>query len=379
MIPRDAPENFITTGGCLCRPFRAGDEIGINDCFNRVFKRTRSVDVWRWRFANSWCSRFGEPIIVVAETESDHRIVAQHAAVYVDLHVNGESRPSVQLLDNFSDEDYRGGRRLQMEMYRILRQLGDDNFNGFVGFGYPNPTSYKVGKRLLDYQDVGAMRPFRARLNIYLGLATRVHSRLLALAAPLLRTAGAALTSLRLARIPTGAFRTRRVDAFDERVEAVWESMRRRFPIVAARSQELLRWRHEQRPGVSYGIILAEDAQGALAGYVTTRVEITAEGHRVGYLVDLGFRDEAALPALVRAGTQDLVRQKADYAYCFCTQPELVAPALALAGFTQDPRTAEIQIVYQVNRNRPADNEALKPLVSNIRNWYLTYGDTEII
>ena len=38
-------------GEVTCRPYRAGDEVAINDGFNRVFGLQRSLAEWWWKFA----------------------------------------------------------------------------------------------------------------------------------------------------------------------------------------------------------------------------------------------------------------------------------------------------------------------------------------
>ena len=165
----------------------------------------------------------------------------------------------------------------------------------------------------------------------------------------------------------------RPVVTVDERFDELWHVASQQYPIIGVRTARYLRWRYEEHPYYSYDIYIAERGH-RLLGYIVTRTG-NLLGLRCGIIMDL-LVDPAQIPAL-----DDLIDR---VVRSFAAQGDLAIigtmmtrggpyfAALKRHGFVPIPRS--FWFIMHTNRSdTPTEFLAVST------NWYLTWGDTDVV
>lgn len=137
------------------RIYRSGDEAGILESFNRVFREVcgpeyvdRAPDFWQWEFAQNPAGHR----ITVAET-GEGGIGAHYAGVPQRMRSHFGELVFVHIVDSFVVPELRAGLkrpglfvRTAYPWFDLCREQGDT-----VMYGYPVKTAERVGSRYLEY------------------------------------------------------------------------------------------------------------------------------------------------------------------------------------------------------------------------------------
>jgi hypothetical protein len=251
--------------------------------------------------------------------------------------------------------DYRG-----RDLWRRMMVLPDLDTPIRLGW---SRLPRRVQKRIQWLCDT--VRPLVRVLNLGALAAHFTHlPSLAAMGAAAARAAGAPLR-------PRSDASTIRLDAFDDRVDALWERARPRGQAIVIRDHRYLNWRYCQRPGVTYlrfGLERAAQLDGFLVARVTTR-----NGIRWGYLIDFMTADPSRdLAPLVRAALNEFRRHEVAAVSGYATD-EAVRAALFRLGFFPVVQRKPIHFVRFFHRGRP---ELAK--FTPISSWYLTMGDGDL-
>lgn len=353
----------------IIRQYREGDERVINDLFNGIFNEKRPSEEWYWKFRDD--PQKSQRMITVAEVNG--RIIGQYASLVTLFKYGDRTFPFPQPVDNFVCSDFRGGMKgIQKAMFdgqpEAVARIGAP-----FGLGFPNRDAYVVGKRMLKYKDIGKMPVLFKLLNLYLPLKKRM-PWLPSGVLRAVRSMSAVWFRLLLAasqgpRVP--GVRVRTVEAFDRRVDALWERTGQRHKIVAVRDFRYLNWRYK-KPGSNYRILLAERSN-EVVGYAVFRVKSNAVSME-GHLVDL-FTDgtPGVDRLLVRKALALLTREQVDYALCWMLRDKPSFAALTGLGFSERDSFPPGNIVYFIFDPAAID----ETFVTNTENWFLTMGDSD--
>lgn len=349
------------------REYREGDEVEINRVFNEVFCASRSLDEWRWKFIEN-------PINarVIAVAEAAGRIVGQYPNVIALFQYVNKVVPVTLPADNFVIPRFRGGiKGVEKAMHEFQRRLWPRP----LACGFPTQAHLIIGKRILNYKEIGKMPVLFMRLNFRLAVRNRVPwmpSYLLAAvrsASNLWFRIFVKTLKFRAASVVT----TRIVDSFDARIDALWERVKGKHGIICVRDSRYLGWRY-RKPGARYRIIIAEKGD-ELVGYAVTGERYNA-GATEGHIVDL-FADDSpeVLDALVRRSVLDLLSRKADYALCWMLRDKGAFRALCEIGFApKEDVFPPVNIAFQIFDRQIVDEK----VAGDARNWFLTMGDSDV-
>jgi GNAT superfamily N-acetyltransferase len=208
---------------------------------------------------------------------------------------------------------------------RIAERAGCVTLGPTRRFILPCRLSSACVTRYLDHK--AHDRPDRARiLNPF--VATRLGPATVA-------TAGRAVASVRRLLRPRTAmegFSAEEIHRFPETFDAFWKSAATEFPAIFERSSGFLNWRFCDSPKLSYRKFLLHGRDGALRGYLITRLALPIE-LPVGVIADVFARpgDTEALDALLSLAN-DVLAPEAEYLEAAASTPEWQA-ALRRAGF----------------------------------------------
>lgn len=172
--------------------------------------------------------------------------------------------------------------------------------------------------------------------------------------------------------------RLERIDRFDERVDRVWASASKHYPVIAVRDHRALSWRFDAVPDPSQDARHYLIAGGKVRGYVVTRVEPWHD-HQMLAIVDYLASPRWVLPLL---GHVTSLPEARDTTAITC---RTLSPGLDLAF-----RAAGFIRVAADDRGRPMDRSAGTPLRFMVyqgdqaeraafdrSQWFVTAGDSD--
>jgi len=268
--------------GYEIRPFREGDEGSLLETYNEVFAsdgappRTRAE--WVWAFEKNPA---GQRIFVAVHAG---RVVAQYAALPARLRVEGRQVTGLQIVDSMVHSAHRSGARqpgLFVSTARAFFEAYGGPERDFLHYGWPVERSWRVGRRMLDYEIV------------------RVQNAMVASASALAR--GSAL--------PDGV---RAVERFAGEFDQLGERCAADVAASALRGAAFLNWRYAEHPSRSYRSLVAgpPGSPEGLAVWRRAQFGGTELACLVEWLVPLGADDAArallaAVAAEVRAAGLD--------------------------------------------------------------------------
>lgn len=353
----------------IIREYREGDEVEINRLFNEIFGTSRSLDEWRWKFSENPANAR-----VIAVAESGGRIVGQYPDVTAFFQCLNKVVLFLSPVDNLIIPRFRGGiKGVQKALFEFRNQFVVRS--GFpTSFGFPTKAAYIVGKRIMKYEDLGKMPVLFMRLNFRLAVRNRIPwmPPYMLSVVQSASNFGFRIFVKALKFRAASVIKTRIVDSFDARIDELWRRVKGQHGIICVRDHRYLGWRY-RKPGASYRIVIAEKGD-ELVGYAVTGVKHDS-GAMVGHIVDL-FADDSpeVLAALVKHSVLELLSRKADYALCWMLPDKGAFRALREIGFAQNEATfPSVAIVFQIR-----DPRIDKGVVGDLRNWFLTMGDSDV-
>ncbi len=226
---------------------------------------------------------------------------------------------------------------------------------------------HQVTRRTGYFSD--AVRPLVRVLNVGALLEKFTHSRILG---SIGSVASAALPQASASRAGGQSSAVVRLEAFDDRVDRLWERARRRDRAMVVREQRYLNWRYCQRPDATY-ILYGYERGPDLAGFLVAR-DTWYLGMRWGYLVDFlaPARSSEALTSLIRNALADFRENGAAAASCIATDP-LARRSFYRSGFFPAPQRRPVRFAHFLDPRR-TDLAKFREL----RRWYLTMGDGDL-
>jgi len=203
------------------RLYHPGDEIAINDAFNRVFGKQRSVEEWAWKY------RADEPPCPIVAAWDSERLAAHNGGIAADYQVDGRRIVALQGADTFSlavAERQPGWRDSWQRVMDHFGEIAADQFGASLLYGF-------TGGRAISHMVA------RARWN-------SVSPRRI----PLL---------VRRRRPPTRSmasrlFRARLIDGHAPALDRLWEQVQDRYPVSVIRDAKHVRRRLSGHPAVHY-------------------------------------------------------------------------------------------------------------------------------
>ena len=154
------------------RVYKEGDDKPANDLFNLVFNQKRPIEIWNWKFRDN--PAFSEKMIILAEKNC--KIMGIYPSVTSRFKFGNQIIIAIQIVDNCVHPSSRGGARIQIAMKRKIVERSK-TLGVVFGFGFPNDIAYKIGKRLLRYEDLCSLPILFKRLNFRLAFRRSAQAR----------------------------------------------------------------------------------------------------------------------------------------------------------------------------------------------------------
>jgi len=346
----------------VVREYREGNEVQINELFNKVFQEKRTLREWEWKFKQNPYRDLH--LITVAEDAG--KIVGHYASIPVFMQCGSERFLFAYPVDTFVHPDYRN-LKIISDLYSTHKEIGAKR--GYIGaFGFPNEQAYMVGKRLLGYYDLLKLSNLYCRLNWRQPVKRRLKGIPVSLEKAI-QKASSKYYSVYFSQRP---YKLEIIDEyiFDERINRLWERVHQHFSILCIRDLPYLTWRYMSNPLKAYNILAVGDEE--INGYLVYRIREN-NGAYEGVIVDCLWDDEAVLKALLTDSLQRFAREGVDYAILRAQKATAFYNVATQLGFRERGGIEDIPVVYHLITH----NEILEKAVKDPALWYFTYGDSD--
>ena len=203
------------------RSYRPGDEHAINDGFNRVFGKRRSIEEWAWKYRAD-----DPPLPIVAAWDGDD-VAAHNGGIRAAVQIDGCRVEAVQGVDTYSL-----AAKMRRPEWRAAWLTVMDNFAEIAAEGFGASLLYGfTGGRAVSHMVV------RARWD-------SVEPRRIPLFVRTERPSGRSLAS---------RFFSARTVAVDEpALDQLWRRVSHRYPVAVIRDADFIRRRLSGHPSVRY-------------------------------------------------------------------------------------------------------------------------------
>jgi hypothetical protein len=203
------------------RPFRPGDEVGVNDGFNSAFNLNRSLDEWAWKFPPQPEGR----LIMLAEIERD--LLAHYAGMPVRFTIDGRTWDAAQIVDVYSTRAARRGftrKGVWVQTVEAFFETFGRSGRAPLLYGFPSPRPLRLGVLQLGY-DAVEPQPIN-----YLSRD------------PAIATSG------RLRHL----YRVELAADWEPRLDILWQRVKKDYPVAAIRDADRALYRLAGHPTIRY-------------------------------------------------------------------------------------------------------------------------------
>jgi GNAT superfamily N-acetyltransferase len=298
----------------------------------------------------------------------DGRIVGQQCGLPCQLQIDESSYLASWAVDLYVEPEWRM-RGVGPDLSQAHRATCDVAIGANV-----SDSAYRFYLRS-GWLDIGKLQCF-ARIVDYSRLAKLLFSgngalaftmRALCSTAHLAREArlkaAAALDSVEDRRSSVHA---REVRCFDNRVEQLWNSVRRSYAVVVRRDLKYLRWRFDDAPRHAQYRRLYMIRRETMVGYAVLRMG-TLHGLPVGIIVDY-FSAPEHYNSLLRQCLAAIREGGAVAALCPTLNAAIETPLRRLGFMRFDPLGKQRLLTY-------SRLERVRATIADRKNWFVTLGD----
>jgi GNAT superfamily N-acetyltransferase len=349
------------------RDYREGDEAQILELRHRVFGDLDPVrmshQTWRWQFCDNPA---GQAVCALAEGQG--RIVGQYVVIPTRFRVQGKETLLALSCDTMIDADYRRRGLFTALAQDVYRRIESERRMSAV-WGFPNDASISGFTRHLGWRilkvfplRVVPLRPL-ALLRASLGLTKtrRISSQ------------GARESTAPVYATVSG-LQVTSVTRFGSEYDDLWKRYQAIAPVIQIRDAAYLNWRYGAIPGFGYRPFAIRSGT-RLLGYMVIRT-LSLRGHFFGVLSDMfpfPIRDPLTTQGLFRFAKDYCKAQGAEFMTCLLSCADsFFSKSTGLKAVPSILNPREWILGY-----RPTNEGGL--VLSSVHNWYVTYGDSDII
>jgi hypothetical protein len=361
-------------GTWIARRYQSGDEERILQLRRLVFGEAdaprNTAEYWRWEYLDAPA---GRATIWVGEAEGS--IVGHYAIRPVRMQHGGEPVLGSISIDAMTHPHYRRESVFATLGQRAYADLAQDG--PALTYIFPRKISMVGSIAKFDWKYLCALSVFVKPIDASTVVERFISGR--AVLAPV-----RAVSRLLLGMVYKGrrsraeeCCEVRWLKRFDGRIDRFWAQLAPRYPIAVVRDSTYLNWRYFDNPGRDYRTLVAEQS-GDIISYVTLRC-MEQFGLRGGMIVDLGALPgcEGALAVLLDRAEGFFGEEGVDVLACLVNGDERYVQLLRQQGFQPLPAKLGFKQWYFGYRlNSPAlDGE----VCADPSNWFLTFGDTDVV
>ncbi len=312
------------------RGYQQGDEFKIIELFELVFKQKMTLEQWNWRFKNNPAGKY-----MIKLMWEDKKLVGHYAVSPLLIDIDGEDTLTAHSLATMTHPEY-GGRGIFKKLSLALYDELENQLGCKAIWGFPNNNSHYGFVKSLGWKDIG-----------------------------IIHTLGCPASSFEKSN---SSNKVEKFKEFDQSHVEFIQSKTSEFKIKVKRSMDYLNWRYTQKPSVTYKNFFIEN-DGHQALFVTKIYPSSQKPSLFDLNIVEGFVDDYDL-------LPDYIHQillsydvKFDRVTTWKNLFDKDHLKLEKIGF--------VPVLPQTYLGaRP--HFALDPKFMDLRNWYISMGDSDV-
>ena len=297
-------------------------------------------------------------------------IAAIYTAMPVMFNVNGQLHKALQSIDTITDVNHRGKGLFPKLAAKLYEDAPVNNFE--LVYGFPNENSAPGFFKKLKWISFGEA-PFMLKpLRIQYFLSKLLKKK----------TAIESTDERHDYTVPADAVSKHGnivlapVTSFGDDYDALWEKVSATIPMSVNRNAAYMNWRYTSKPGEKYDIVGLYEAS-VLKGIVVFTIKNKHNG-RIGYTMELIY-EPASLKSgvtLLKYASRIFKKEKTDAVLAWCFTHSFNYAAFRKAGYYNLPEKFRPQHLFLGVR---AFSEKNKSLIEDVKNWYISYSDSDTV
>jgi GNAT superfamily N-acetyltransferase len=315
----------------------------------------------RWQFLNNPSKK---QFVDMAFDAKANKTAAVYAIFPVKFKLQDESLLGAQSLDTMTDKNYRGQGLFIKLANSVYERAKSEDIK--LVYGFPNGNSIYGFQKKLEWEVLDPV-PF---------LIKPLKSKYFTKRLPFLKH----LPNIPLSFSKFKVFKDYKIEFKDEfpiEVNAIWESFSENIGVAINRNKEYLDWRYLVKPNEDYKLLHCSTSSGKYLGYVIYSVK-GKHGGEIGYIMELVYDLEYQLAGkmLLKKAISEIKLQNADCILSWCLDHSPSYNIFKRENFFKMPEKLR---PIELHFGARAFDKKFKDLVSNRKNWYLSYSDSDTV
>jgi len=331
---------LTTCGGTMknswiCRDYQTGDENQILALNNEFNDRKITLEHWKWKFIET---PFGKAIIKLMF--DGEKLIGHRGAMPMVVSIQDRDFPSAQIVNTLTHPDYRR-LGISTHLAQAICEAAKEQRIKFI-YNFPNPDSYPLYLKIDGWQMLDQRNAWQKKLPTK-STSTMLRSRAI-----------------------------KEIERFDHRVDRLWDRVKQDYVVVVPRTAKFLNWRFTQHPTEEYSKFVVEDNSGEISGYLVLKVYRRGDEVK-GHIIDM-----------LCLNNENIVKSLLDYSYNFfiekgirnltCWMPEssFYTSLLKKEGFATEMMETHCGLWILDKQEKLVDT------ATDIKNWHITMGDSDV-
>lgn len=292
-----------------------------------------------------------------------------YTALPVYFKVNKKEQPVLQSIDTITDNEHRG-KGLFTKLAKAFYEEAPKQHYTLV-YGFPNENSASGFFNKLKWVSFGEVPFLLKPLNPFYFIQKFFRKKTVGM-----QEVESLHIDLEDSFNINAKTSIKKIGNFDDDYELIWSQVSKGINISVDRSAKYMNWRYVEKPGeiyYKYGLYI----EGILQGIAVFTVKHKHDGV-IGYVMELIYNPTMPLVGkqLLKFVSKAAKKAKADAILTWCLSHSFNYRSYKRAGFYQLPEKVRPQKLFFGVR---VFDDSLKSVAEDIRNWYISYSDSDTV
>ena len=354
------------------RNYKPGDQTQIIQLFQQVFRKpmgkTESIKHWNWEYKNNPNNQIHAFLAFDVD-----RLVGYYAVIPIKMKIKDKVYITSLSLDTMTHKDYRGQGLFPTLATKLYNKLGETGIS--ITYGFPNGNSIYGFIKKLEWFEISNVPIYALPLN-FISLINRFIK--LKAFSKFFGTVFNFIFNLFLKKKkPPNHIQIEKIKEFDERFDEFWELVKNEILIGVIRDSKYLNWRYFQKPEEKYNGLVIKD-NGVLKGYIILKIE-ERYNLKVGLIMDI-ITDPSNISYqnyLINYAIFYFKNRNVDIVSIIMFPHWRYHNTLRRNMFIKMLRVLSPENIFFGARITCEDFDV--QLIKNAKNWFLTWGDTDVV